>query len=241
MNIKKYLILKNYKNFLAYHVRNKYKKSYSQCGEDIIIDAFLSGIGISKPTYIDIGTYHPILNNNTYFFYTKGGHGICIEPDNLFFDLIKRNRTRDISLNVGVGPQEIAEASFYKMSSHNLNTFIKSEANETVIKQYYGKQEIKDVVKIPLVTVNSLIEKYLDSTAPDFLSVDAEGFDYEIIVSINLKKYRPKVICTETLRYSEEGNLEKEIDVADYLLKNGYVLYADTYVNSIFIDKKLMK
>ena len=241
MNFKKYLNIRNYKNFFLYHFKSKYKKSYAQCGEDIIIDAFLSGIGISKPTYIDIGTYHPILNNNTYLFYKKGGHGICAEPDNTFFKLIQRNRKRDTCLNVGVGPTERAAANFYKMSSHNLNTFSNEEADDTAQGTHYGKQEIKSVVQIPLVTVNGLIGKYLKETAPDILSVDAEGYDFEIIKSVNLQKYRPKVICSETLRYNSDGKLEKETEVAEYLLKNGYVLYADTYVNSIFVDQKLMK
>ncbi len=240
MNINKYLSIKNYKNFFLYHLRPKYKSSYSQCGEDIIINSFLTGIGIDKPTYIDIGTYHPILNNNTYFFYTKGGHGVCAEPDTTFYNLIKRNRKRDIVLNAGVGPKIVDKADFYLMSSHNLNTFSKSEADQMVVEQNYGKQEIKKVVKIPLTTVDFLIETYLNE-APDILSVDAEGLDFEIITSMNILKYRPKVICTETLRYSKDGGLVKETEVMEYLAKHDYVLYADTYVNSIFVDKKYIK
>jgi FkbM family methyltransferase len=237
----KYFTLKNYINFVAYHLRAKYKKSYAQCGEDIIIDAFLTGLGITQPTYIDIGTYHPILNNNTYLFYTKGGHGICIEPDDVFYKLIQRNRTRDICLNAGAGPVEKSAADFYKMSSHNLNTFSKVEAEETATKKHYGDQKIKEVVQIPLVTVTNLVKNYLHNQAPDILSIDAEGLDFDIVNSIDFSVHRPKVICTETLRYNKDGKLEKEKDVENYLATKGYVLYADTYVNSIFVDKNLVR
>jgi len=237
--MKKYFVFKNYKNFFSYHLKKKYKTSYAQCGEDIIIDAFLRGLSITQPTYIDIGTYHPILNNNTYLFYKNGGHGICIEPDEDFFRLIQKNRPKDISLNVGVGPEAIEKANFYLMSSHNLNTFSKSEAELTVTEENYGKQEIKKVVQLPLVTAHSLIEKYLH-TAPDILSVDAEGLDFEIITSIDLTRYRPKIICTETLRYGPGQKLGKETSVSEYLAKNDYILYADTYVNSLFVDKKYL-
>ncbi len=241
MNIKKYITPHNYKNFLRYHLKNKFKKSYAQCGEDIIIENFLSGIGISKPTYIDIGTYHPILNNNTYLFYKKGGHGICIEPDDVFFRLIRKNRKNDVCLNVGVGPTENPSAKFYKMSSHNLNTFSKSGAEQTASGTHYGKQQIKNVVNIPLVTVSGIIKKYLNNKAPDFLSIDAEGLDLEILNSIDFNIYRPKVIATETLRYNSKGVLEKETEAKEFLENKGYFLYADTYVNSIFVDKKLIK
>lgn len=237
----KFLKFKTYRNFFAYHFSKKYKPSYAQCGEDIIIDTFLSGLGITKPTYIDIGTYHPILGNNTYLFYKKGGHGICIEPDDAFFQLITRIRTRDICINAGAGPVEKPAANFYKMSSHNLNTFSKAEAEETATKKHYGDQKIKGVVQIPLVTVNSLMTKYLDNQAPDILSVDAEGLDFDIVTSIDFSIHRPKVICTETLRYNRDGKLQKEKNIENYLATKGYVLYADTYVNSIFVDEGLTK
>ena len=44
----------------------KWKKSYSQCGEDIIVGLVLDGLGIAKPTYLDIGTHDPVVLNNTY-------------------------------------------------------------------------------------------------------------------------------------------------------------------------------
>ncbi len=241
MIISKFLKPKTYRNFFAYHFSKKYKPSYAQCGEDIIINTFLSGLGITQPTYIDIGTYHPILGNNTYLFYKKGGHGICVEPDDAFYKVIKRIRTHDVVLNAGAGPVEKSAADFYKMSSHNLNTFSKDEAEETATKKHYGDQKIKGVVQIPLVTVTNLIKNYLHNQAPDILSIDAEGLDFDIVSSIDFSIHRPKVICTETLRYNRDGKLEKEKDVEDYLATKGYVLYADTYVNSIFVDAKVMR
>ena len=80
------------KNFF----KNKHLKySYSQGGEDILIDFLLSLIGIKKPFYIDIGAHHPFYLSNTALFYEKGCSGICIEPDPYIFKYIKKHDLQD--------------------------------------------------------------------------------------------------------------------------------------------------
>ena len=238
MELKKYLILKNYKNFFKYHLAKKYKMGYSQCGEDLLIDCIVSGLGISKPTYIDIGANHPILNNNTFLFYSRGSRGVCIEPDPELFKVIKRTRKNDVCLNIGIGPINNENANFYIMSSKPLSTFVESEANKYVKDQNYGKEEIKKTIKVPLVTINDTIAKYF-SICADIISIDTEGYDFEIIKSLDLQKYRPKIICIETLRYGDNGKVEKQNETIQYLAAQDYFLYADTYVNSILVDKNI--
>ena len=62
------------------------KISYSQLGEDLIIEFVFNGIGINKINYLDIGAHHPIEINNTYLFYLKGSYGVLIEPDPYFVE-----------------------------------------------------------------------------------------------------------------------------------------------------------
>jgi glycosyltransferase involved in cell wall biosynthesis len=62
----------------------KPKISYSQCGEDIIIDFLLTWLKIKNPTYLDIGANDPVKLSNTYYFYKKGSRGVLIEPDSIF-------------------------------------------------------------------------------------------------------------------------------------------------------------
>ena len=240
MSLQKYLTLKNYKLYFKYHLNKKHKVSYSQCGEDILMSCALTELGILKPTYLDIGTNHPILNNNTYLFYSRGARGICVEPDSELFRVIKRIRKYDTCLNAGIGPVDDENAVFYVMSSKPLGTFLQSEANKYVNDRNYGKQEIRKVTKMPLVSINTVMAKYFSPCA-EIVSVDAEGYDLEIIASLDLQKYRPKVMCVETLRYGNNGKVEKQNEIIKYLTERGYFLYADTYVNSIFVDKTIWK
>src|SRR5262245_41670593 len=77
--------------------------SFSQVGEDLIINYLFQSLNIARPSYLDIGTNHPIVGNNTYFFYLRGSKGVCIEPDPQLFRLIRQKRPLDTHINAGVG------------------------------------------------------------------------------------------------------------------------------------------
>ncbi len=80
--------------------------SYSQCGEDLIVQYIFSLRGVLKPTYLDIGAHHPFALSNTAIFYMKGCRGVNVEANPDLFRFFKRHRLRDINLNLGIGPEQ---------------------------------------------------------------------------------------------------------------------------------------
>src|SRR5436305_366883 len=178
------------------------RTSYSQCGEDLILEHILSEyLHITQPSYLDLGAHHPTYLSNTYRFYQKGGRGVCVEPDPVLFAPLQTARPRDVCLNVGVGASEAGEAEFYVMSCRTLNTFSRQEAERY---QSYGTHRIQEIVKVPLLSVNTILEKYFGSR-PDFVSLDVEGLDLEILESFDFLKFRPHAFCVETLTYTEDN------------------------------------
>lgn len=233
LNIKKYptyfKILKN-----RFFPTDK-KICYSQLGEDLIIDLIFKNLKIEKPTYIDVGTNDPIKLNNTYFFYKKGSQGICIEPDPELFKKIKKKRPKDICLNTGIGSEENQKADYYVMSSKVLSTFSKEEADNLILAT---NQKIEKVLQIPLLPLDKIIKENFNNNTPNFMSLDTEGFDFEILKSIDFEKFRPEVICVETLTYTEDATERKETEIVDFMIRKGYFVHADTYINTIFADKQ---
>jgi FkbM family methyltransferase len=225
----KYLLNKNKQTQNAFE-----KKSYSQCGEDIIVKYLFDNIGIFKPTYLDIGAHHPFYLSNTAIFYESGCTGINIEPDPNLFSSFLTNRNRDINLNIGIGLVN-ETADFYLINVPTLNTFSKSEA-ENYSKE--GDFFIKEVKKIELNTLSFILEKYCNNIFPDFLSLDAEGVDEIIIKNLESLNSKPTIICIETISFSQSGNGVKNNNIIEYLNQNGYLMYADTNINSIFILKE---
>ena len=84
-------------------------------------------------------------------------------------------------------------------------------------------------------TINRIIENSFNK-APDLISLDVEGLNTQIITSFDFS-YRPKVFCIETIEYAPGGNPQKLKQAMQVLENAGYRLIADTYINSIFIDK----
>ncbi len=122
---------------------------------------------------------------------------------------------------------------FYVMTTKTLNTFSKEEAERY---QSYGIQKIEKVLKIPLFPVNDIINDYF-SGCPNLVSLDVEGLDLDILKTFDFKKYRPEVFCVETLTYTENKSEVKITEINDLLSSNGYIVYADTYINTIFVEK----
>lgn len=207
--------------------------SYSQCGEDLILEHVLcESLRVERPTYLDLGAHHPTFLSNTYRFYLKGGRGVCVEPDPVLFSPLRAARPRDLCLNAGVGASGAGAADFYVMSARTLNTFSRQEAERY---QSYGTHRIEEVVKVPLMSVNTILEKHFASR-PDFVSLDVEGLDLEILKSFDFSKFRPPAFCVETTTYTEDNTEEKQKDILDLMSSRGYFVYADTYINTIFVE-----
>jgi FkbM family methyltransferase len=205
------------------------KKSYAQLGEDLIIDGLVQWMKIPRPYYLDLGAHHPTLLSNTYYFYLRGAHGVCAEPDPFLCRRFRRKRPRDTVLNVGVGTGPETVADFYVMMSRGLNTFSREEAKALE----NAGEGIVEVLKIPLVNVNDLIAKHCQR-CPEFVSVDVEGLDFALLQSFDFGRYRPEVFCVETMSYS---TTRKEVEVVDFMRAKDYVVFADTYLNTIFVDR----
>ncbi len=209
------------------------KTSYSQCGEDLIIDFLFGQLGIAKPGYIDIGAHHPSYINNTYLFYLKGARGISIEPDPALIAKFNSERSEDINLNIGIGDKN-GEADFYIMNEPTLNTFVREEAERTAEEK--GGYHIKEVKKIKIAPLMDVINQYNKGDFPDLLSIDVEGLDEQILKSIDYNLVVPKVMCVETLTFStQQGKGEKKTELIEFVKSKGYMVYADTYINTIFV------
>jgi methyltransferase, FkbM family len=226
----KHLLLPKLRQLQRDHSEN-FKISYSQCGEDIILQQLFMVLGITKVNYLDVGAHHPTYFSNTYLFYKNGGNGVCVEPDPSLFKSLGKKRPRDIHLNCGVGIMP-SEADFFVMSTSTLNTFSKEEAERY---QSYGQQRIMKTIRIKLETINEIIRQNFEKS-PNLVSLDVEGFDYLILQHFDFNKYRPEVFCLETLSYTEDKSERKLTEIIELMHANDYLTYADTYINTIFVN-----
>lgn len=209
--------------------------SYSQVGEDLIAQYLFQSLKIQQPTYLEVGTNHPIIGNNTYFFYLRGCVGVCVEPDPNLFSVIRLKRPQDKLLNCGIGLQGTSSADFFSFPPPytGWNTFSKKEAEK---RQAETGIQIEKVVHVPLITINEVMEKYFNPY-PNFLSLDVEGLDFDILQSIDFDRFRPDAICVESVTFQLDGRGEKISSISSFMESKDYFTYADTFVNTIFCRK----
>lgn len=209
------------------------KHSYAQCGEDLIIQFIFNDLQIKRFSYLDIGAYHPYTFSNTMLFYLNGCRGINIEPNPQLFALFLHERPEDINLNVGVAASS-GELDFYVLSAATMSTFSKATAEQYLQEEKFS---IKVVEKVAVKTVPEIVSEYCAGQFPELLSLDVEGIDLPILKSIVYEHSAPIVICVETLSFSDIGQGTKDNDINSFLQAQGYLLYADTYINTIFVKK----
>ncbi len=207
------------------------RQSFAQAGEDILMRHATERLKIEKPTYIDIGVHHPVFGNNTYLFYLNGSHGITIEPNKKLSDTIKKKRPRDTFLCAGVGRID-STAEFYNFPQSTRSTFSVNQA--TKWEKSSGQKSF--TCSMPILSLDTIIAKYCQTEIPDLISIDAEGYDIEILLGFNFK-VRPKMFCVETL---ENGNFyevpSRNKALYDLFRQHDYFPYAETPANTIFVD-----
>lgn len=207
--------------------------SYSQAGEDAILRFLFNDYGISRIQYLELGTNIPNYGNNTYLFYTKGSRGVCVEADSSLISQIKKIRPLDKIINAGVSVGGEKEADFYIFNASGISTFDKKEAE---YRDSLGNYKIVRKVKVPLININDLIKNNF-SEYPDLLSIDIEGLDFSVLKSLDFTNYPIPIICVETCTYSENHIRPKDWTIQEFMLSIGYEVYADTYINTIFVNK----
>lgn len=201
---------------------------YSQDGEDLFLERLLEGT--SSGFYIDVGAHHPVRFSNTYMFYLRGWRGINVDAQPGSMEPFRKLRPRDINLECGVGTAT-GVLPYYQFNEPALNTFERSEA-EFKDKPPY---RITGRVDIAVRRLDALLDEHLPAgQVIDFLTVDVEGKDLEVLESNNWDRYRPRLILAETLR-TELLNLS-ECPSVRFLADKGYQPIGKTY-NTTFFER----
>jgi FkbM family methyltransferase len=164
----------------------KNKKSYAGLNEDNIID-WLTGYK-EKGTYIDIGANIPNTINNTKLFYERGWSGINIEPSTYEYNLLVEHRKRDKNYNVAIGCGGTIDF-WESIDSSMISTCNWEQA------RYMGIKKNREIPLKPLKEI--FIENNL--TYVDFISIDVEEFEDEVLRSNDWNKYKAGVICLECI------------------------------------------
>lgn len=205
--------------------------SWSQEGEDRILSRFIGHQ--ADGFYVDVGAHHPKRFSNTYLFYQRGWRGVNIDAMPGSMAEFRRLRPRDINLEFGVGPREDS-LTYYMFTDPALNGF-----SEELSQSRHAADTSARLVETRTVRVRplgDLLGEHVEAgRIIDFMSVDVEGLDLDVLRSNDWSRFRPKFILVEVLGNTWETLGASEI--ARFLSDIGYDIVAKC-VNTVFFRSR---
>jgi len=225
---KKYKFLRPLYIFYNIYIRNfKFLYNGSQFGEEEILGKLFNKN--FKGTYLDIGCFHPTKFNNTNEMYKSGWTGINIDLNPFAIDLFKFVRPKDINICAALSNKKKGAKLFYHHDLSSQNTL--SPNHVKWMKKHFRLNNLS-VKNIKTEKLKDILDKHKIKKI-DFLNIDIEGGEYEVISSINLNKFKIQVICIEMLEYNKiQKNNKKKI--IRYLKKNNFKKVNKIRENYIF-------
>ena len=206
--------------------------SYAQNQEDVVLSNFFKDQ--KEGFYVDVGASDPTVRSVTKHFYDLGWTGINIEPVPRFYDQLVKERERDVNLCVAVGSKEDT-LSFFEFEAEGISTLNQDNADHFTNLGYPSKK-----ITVDVVTLASICEKYCTKQI-DFLKIDVEGWEKEVIEGGDWKNFRPRVVLLEAIK--PNSNIGTWHLWEPQLLSLGYVFCYFDGINRFYIrqeDKDLI-
>ena len=195
----------------------RFRTSFAKAGEDLQVFQLLKQK--QNGQFVDIGSHHPIKGSNTFFFYLRGWSGICVDPNPDFKPLYQKLRPKDTFLNIGVSDQQ-GSLQYYKLKGKLsvMNSFL-----ENYIKKHIDPKDVDAIIPIEIKTLKEIFDKELNGKHIDFLTVDVEGLDLQVLKGNDWSRYRPSILCVES-----HGQLREDMrsETTQYMMSQNYVLFA---------------
>lgn len=208
-------------------------ESYSQEGEDLVLNRIFSDKTVGF--YVDVGAHHPKRFSNTFFFYQRGWRGINIDAMPNSMAIFNQERPFDINLEIAImGKRGLA--TYYQFNEPALNGF-----SEPISLGRDGLRDYKIINRTTILgmPLSDVLDKNMPPNTPiDFLTIDVEGLDFDVLKSNDWDRFRPKVILIEILVSNLDSLLSDPI--SSYLLDMNYRLYAKTLNTVFFISNEFL-
>lgn len=201
--------------------------SYAQNMEDVMLARAFAGL--NNGFYVDIGAYDPEVDSVTRYFYDNGWRGINVEPVAAQCQRFVVQRPRDVNLQVALGRAE-GRMHFYDFAPHGLST-VDAEAAQRMSARGYVPREYD----VAVTTLAAVLREHAPAIV-DFLKVDVEGAEAEVLAGADWRACRPRVILVEATRPLDGAATHQQWEPR--LLEQGYLFVWFDGVNRYYVRRE---
>jgi FkbM family methyltransferase len=204
---------------------------FSQYGEDALL--FLTMKPSRSGFYVDVGAYAPVDGSNTYKLYMQGWRGLTIEPNPKVQGPFRTVRGGDTHLTMGVSktPDTL---QYFEFEIPMLNTLSEERANLLRSEGYV----FKNTRKIECAPLCDILDRHAAGKHMDLLSVDCEGFDLDVLQTIDFVRQRPTAVLVEDLEGF--GNFREDAghsEIERFMREHNYAPIAQAIYSTLYVAR----
>jgi FkbM family methyltransferase len=190
---------------------------YSQWGEDLAIWEFF--LRAPDGFFIEVGANEPSNLSQTFLLEQKGWKGILVEPQPACCERLRQRRPRSTVVQAACGPPAQKGKALFRIASHNDRSSLAGfEPDEDV--------EFTGTIEVDLVTLDEVLER-AGNPRVDFLSIDVEGGELEVLSGFSLARHAPALVLVE--------DHVETLRLHSYMKSRGYKLVRRTGSNNWYV------
>lgn len=165
--------------------------SYAQNREDVVLARVLAGV--ERGFYVDVGASDPVVRSVTRHFYERGWRGVNLEPVARFHKMLVDDRPGDVNLCVALG-RGPGSLTFYEFEAEGISTLSRENADHFVALGYACARR-----EVEVTTLAAVCAAHCPGPI-DFLKIDVEGWEREVIEGGDWARFRPRVVVVEATK-----------------------------------------
>ena len=203
--------------------------SYAQNGEDVVLARALCPD--DQPGFwIDVGAADPVVDSVTAAFAQRGWTGINVEPSVPAYERLRAQRPHDVNLNCAAG----ARGGFAKLYPGPEGNLALSTLVSSIAERHYEQlDEAPSPDEVEVRTLAEIVEQHAPPVV-DFLKVDVEGYESEVLAGADWTTFRPRVVVVEA---TEPNTKQLTHDAWELLLvQHGYVFTLFDGLNRFYVS-----
>jgi FkbM family methyltransferase len=186
--------------------------------EDRLLHEFFKG---STGYFVEVGANNPVIDSKTWSLEQIGWIGLLIEPQPELAERLRSLRRSDVGcFACGAVPHHGKTMPLYVAGVRGIH----SSLNQS---HYVAGSHLTRTIQVPIRTLESALREYNAPCPIDFLAIDTEGFDLDVLEGIDLCSWRPQLILIE--------DIARDLSTHRYLKKRGYRWVRRTGLNSWYV------
>jgi len=208
--------------------------------DKILASAFPPGY---KGVCIDIGAGDGKLGSNSLYFERRGWNCLCIEPNPIYEEYLRETREKVVNAAIANSDKDTMPLHVFKVITtdvhdgdppHQYGALTSLKVDEKLYERFKNQGFILQEydVETKVMTLTDCIEQNSFPTNIDFISIDTEGTELDVIKSIDFNKITVSMFVIE--------NNFKTTEVEDYLKQYGYIKHLSHEENDFYILEELL-